>query len=192
MARRTRAPQIENRTNRLKLAVRRKPYFVTVAPRIGLGYRRNQITGAWVVRAADGHGGNWTKVFAIADDHEEANGTTVLNFWQAQDRAREIARGGEGTGDRPATVAETLDHYEGNLRARGGDLGNVRRVRFNLPDTLAAKTVALLGSRELRQWRDGLVKRGMLPSSADRTARALKAALTLAADDDPRITNRAA
>jgi hypothetical protein len=74
MARHKRASKIENRTARLKLAVRRKPYFVPIAPRIGLGYRRNQTAGAWVVRAADGHGGNWTKVFAIADDHEETNG----------------------------------------------------------------------------------------------------------------------
>jgi hypothetical protein len=74
MARHTRAPKIENRTARLKLPVQRKPYFVSVAPKIGLGYRRNQGAGMWVVRAADGHGGNWTKAFAGADDHEEANG----------------------------------------------------------------------------------------------------------------------
>ena len=192
MARHKRASKIENRTARLKLAVRRKPYFVPIAPRIGLGYRRNQTAGAWVARAADGHGGNWTKAFAIADDHEEANGESVLNFWQAQDRAREIARRGEGPGDRPATVAEALDHYEADLRARGAHVANASRVRFHLPDSLAAKTVALLGSRELRQWRDGLVKRGMQPASADRSARALKAALNLAANDDPRISNSSA
>ena len=192
MARHTRASKIENRTARLKLAVQRKPYFVPIAPRIGLGYRRNQTAGAWVVRAADGHGGNWTKAFAIADDHEEANGESVLNFWQAQDRARKIARRGEGSGDRPATVAEALDHYEADLRARGAHVENASRVRFHLPDSLGAKTVALLGARELRQWRDGLVKRGMQPASADRSARALKAALNLAANDDPRISNSSA
>ena len=191
MARHTRAAKIENRTARLKLAVQRKPYFVPIAPRIGLGYRRNQTAGAWVVRAADGHGGNWTKAFAIADDHEEANGETVLDFWQAQDRARALARGGESS-NRPITVVEALDHYEADLRARGADIANASRVRLHLPDTLAAKTVALLGARELRQWRDGLVKRGMRPASADRSARALKAALNLAATDDPRITNTAA
>jgi integrase len=143
------------------------------------------------VRAADGHSGNWTKAFAIADDHEEANSESVLTYWQAQDRARAIARRGESTG-RPVTVAEALDAYEGDLQARGGDIGNVTRVRFNLPDTLGAKTVSLLTAGELRRWRDGLVKHGMAPASADRTARALKAALALAATDDPRIGNAAA
>jgi integrase len=191
MARHTRAPKLENRSSRLKLPVRRKPYFIAVAPRIGLGYRRNQGTGVWVVRAADGHGSNWIKAFAGADDHEESNSETVLNFWQAQDRARAIARRGESTG-RPVTVAEALDAYEGDLRARGADTVNASRVRANLPDTLGAKVVALLTAKELRHWRDGLVKHGMQPASADRTARALKAALNLAATDDPRIGNAAA
>jgi integrase len=192
MARHKRAPTLEHRTNRLKLPVRKKPYYVAVSPGISLGYRRNQVAGVWIVRAADGAGGSWIKRFAVADDHEEANGTTVLNFWQAQDQARHIARRDAGNGDRPVTVGEALDHYEAALRARGGDKNNVARVRHNLPSSLAAKTVALLGARELRSWRDGLVRKGLAPASADRTARALKAALTLAATDDQRITNNVA
>ena len=191
MARKTRAPKIETRTVRLKLPVRRKPYYVTVAPGISLGYRRNQGAGVWVVRASDGHGANWTKRFAVADDHEEANGKSVLTYWAAQDRARAIARRSEST-TRPATVAEALNAYEANLRARGALTGNASRVRGHVPSTLAAKTVSLLGARELRAWRDGLVSRGMAPSAADRTARALKAALNLAVTDDPRITNASA
>jgi integrase len=191
MARKTRAPKIENRTSRLKLPVRKKPYYTVVAPGIALGYRRNQGAGVWVVRASDGHGGNWTKRFAVADDHEEANGESVLTFWQAQDQARKIARRTEST-SRPATVGEALDAYEANLRARGALAGNASRVRGHVPSTLAAKTVSLLTARELRAFRDGLVRHGMQPAAADRTGRALKAALNLAAADDARITNTSA
>jgi integrase len=191
VAHKTRAPRIENRTTRLKLPVRRKPYYASIAPGISLGYRRNQGAGVWVVRASDGHGANWIKKFGVADDHEEANDGTVLNFWQAQDRARAIARRTEST-NRPASVAEAIDAYEANLRARGAGIGNATRVRHCIPSTMAAKTVALLTARELRAWRDGLVSRGMQPSAADRTARALKAALNLAVTDDPRITNASA
>jgi len=75
-----------------------------------------------VVRAADGQGGNWTKAIGTADDFDEADGKTVLDFWQAQDRARVISRvGRDGDGDegRRATIAEALDRYEADLETRG-------------------------------------------------------------------------
>jgi hypothetical protein len=167
------------------LASRRKPYFVTVGPGCSLGYRKNSGAGSWSVRASDGNGGNWLKGFATADDHEDANGESVLDFWQAQDRARKIGRGGgEGTGERPSSVSEAVAAYADDLKGRGGDARNVGRVRHSLPASLAAKPVSLLTSKELRSWRDGMVKAGMKPASADRTARALMAALNLAAGDE--------
>jgi len=43
------------------------------------------------VRVADGKGGNWLKNLpSIPDDHEDANGESVLTFWQAQDAARKF------------------------------------------------------------------------------------------------------
>jgi integrase len=192
MARHKRSSALETRAARLRLTVRRKPYFLLIAPRVGLGYRRNQGPGTWVARGADGHGGYWTKAIGLADDNEDADGNTVLNFWQAQDKAKTVVRGGAATGERPLTVAEALARYETDLLARGSSVGNVRRVKYSLPASLAAKSVALLGARELRLWRDAMVTRGLKPSTADRTARMLKAALSLAARDDPRITNATA
>jgi integrase len=193
MARRPRSTQLESRTSRLKLQPRRKPYYGAVARGIHLGYRRLKGAGSWTVKAVDGHGGHWTKVFAVADDHEAANGGTILDYWQAQDRARVIAREGDGTagGDRPLTVSEALANYASELQSRGGDDGNVSRVRHHLPSALAAKMVTLLTPRDLRHWRDSLLKKGLAPSSADRTARILRAALTLAAREDQRISNTA-
>jgi integrase len=191
MARHVRSNKLETRGNRLKLPIRRKPHlFTTVAPGIAIGYARRKGAGRWVVRAADGQGGNWWRTFALADDHEESDGEHVLTFWQAQERARVVARGGVSSGA-PATVVEALDHYESDLRLRGGDVGNVRRVRLHLPAALAQRTISLLGARELRHWRNGLLNKGLKPASADRSARVLKAALNLAAKDDPRISNTA-
>ena len=56
---------------------------------------------------------------------------------------------------------------------------------------MAAKPVSLLTAKELRTWRNGLVKRGLKPSSANRITKNLKAALNLAAKDDPRISTKA-
>jgi integrase len=184
MPRRTRSVPLENRTNRLRLSPRKKPYSLLLAPNIHLCYRRNKGPGTWSV---DYPGG--LKRFALADDHEDANGETVLNFWQAQNKARELARVGEGSTERLADVAGAIDNYETDLAARGGRKYNATQLRLHVPEMLMNKTVALLTEKELRDWRNGLIKNGLKPSSADRIAKALKAALNLAASNDKRITN---
>jgi integrase len=184
MARHIPSSKLKDRTNRLRLPIRKKPTFIVLAPGIALGYRRNQGPGTWVVRSSDGHGAQWTKGFGIADDYEDADGTHVLSFYQAQD----AARGKDAAvGDRPVTVAEALDDYERDLAARGGDAGNVRRARHHLTSILQSKPVSLLVTKELRRWRDALIGK---PASVNRTLSAVKAALNLAAEHDPRIANR--
>jgi integrase len=157
MARRPRSSKLETRTNRLKLPVQQKPHcFTAIAPGIALAYRRGKDRNAWVVRVADGKGGNWLKNLpGIPDDFEDANGESVLTFWQAQDAARKLARGTVESG-RPITVNEALDAYAAHLTARGGLAGNVSRVRHHLPPGLASKPVALLTPRELEYWRNSL------------------------------------
>ena len=189
MARRPRAARLETRTARLKLKVRKKPYdFTSISAGIQLGYRRCKGAGRWVVKVADGHGSYWTKRVAYADDHEDTDDEHILTWWQAQDKARALARG-KDAGGRPATVAEALADYEADLIARSASPANARRVRTLLPSTMLAKPVALLAARELKHVRDGLVAKGAKPSSVNRDLKGLKAALNLAAAHDPRITN---
>jgi site-specific recombinase XerD len=187
MARRIRSHNLETRTARLKLDPRKKPYTAQIAPGIQLAYRRNKGAGVWSVKAPFG-----LKKFAIADDLEDANGETVLTYWQALEKARTLARAGEGSSDRLITVSEAVDNYEADLAARGAQKDNTTAIRRNLPETLAAKPVALLTEKELRTWRNNIVKRGLKPASADRVARVFKAAMYLAASDDPRIINATA
>ena len=134
MARRPRAARLETRTARLKLATRKKPYdFTTIAPGIALGYRRCESAGRWVVRVTDGHGGHWTKVVGVADDHEDKDGENVLDFYQAQDKARALARGSDSVDSgRPETLSEAIDSYEKDLLARGGQKVNATVLRFHL------------------------------------------------------------
>jgi integrase len=186
MARRVRSANLENRTNRLQRPIAKKPVFVRIAPRVSLGYRRNQTAGTWVVRVADGKGGNWTKAIGNADDFADANDRDVLDYWQAQEHARKTARagrGGEEGNDGPLTVESALKRYEADLVTRRGDIGNVARVRAHIPERLAKRPVALLTSRDLRDWRDGLLKQ-VAAASANRVATVLRAALNLAAEGD--------
>jgi integrase len=143
-----------------------------------------------VLRNADGKGGKGPeKTFALADDYQDANSDAVLDFWQAQDRARASSRARNSE----ATVGSALDPYEADLKLRGGDPGNVARVRAHLTEGLANKPLAGSTIRDFRQWRDGLAAYGLAPSTVNRTTTSLKAALnTVAAQDDRIAANRRA
>jgi hypothetical protein len=193
MARSIRSTTLETRTNRLRLPPRVRPYAVRVAPGVRLAYRRRVTAGSWSVLAADGNGGAWIKIFADADDFENADGENILDFWQAQERARALARGGDDkpTSNAPKTAEEALDEYEDDLKARGGEAANVSRVRSHLTPALLGKPVALLEVDELKRFRNRL-KKARAPSTVNRIANGLRAALNLAADGDKRIVSRQA
>ena len=192
MAPRLRSLTLETRTSRLRLKVRQKPYFVPVAPGIALGYRRNLGAGSWLVRCADGKGSSWTKGFATADDFEDADGNTVLDFWQAQPRARGLVRGKHTDARKPITVAEALAEHAEDLRIRGGLVAHVRRLQKVLPPTLLERPVALLTSRELERWRNARRTSGRSPGTVTRECKAFAAALNYAAERDDAIGNRSA
>jgi len=185
-----RAAKLETATARRRLAVRKKPYWITVSPNIRLGYRRNEGAGTWNVNSTAG-GADWIKRLSLADDLEPADGAHVLTFWQAIDAARKTARStSEDAGDRPLTVAEALDLYEADLRARGSDPRNASQVRGHVPAALATRLVGALTATELKRWRNGLLAKGMAPSSVNRTRTRLRAALNLVVAHDPeRIPN---
>lgn len=193
MARKVRHTALESRSARLKLQVRRKPYpGPSLARGVSLLYRRNRTNGAWVVKASDGHGAYWTKRIADADDFADSDGKDVITFFQAQDAAKRLARGDHGTGDNaPVTVDGALTAYEADLKARSANPYNAQWPRVHLTSVLLAKPAALLTSNELQKWRDGLLTK-MAPSTVNRLAGCLCAALELTAQHDQRIQNKQA
>src|SRR4051812_21712942 len=193
MARSIRYSSLETRTARLKLGVRRKPYSgPSLARGVALQYRRNKGNGAWVIKASNGHGKYWTQAIAEADDHDESNGKTILTFFEAQDRAKELARGDDGSnGDAPITVDSALEAYRRDLEARNANPYNADWPRLHLSSVLLAKPVALLTPVELKKWRDRFLDT-MAASTINRLGRCLCAALELAAQHDERIQNRRA
>ncbi len=185
---------VESRTARLKLPITSNPHWVSLAPGLGLGYRRNSTAGTWVVRIIKpGQRRYAVRNIGIADDYADANDIDVLTYWQAQAKARKLDVDGN-TPQQPAqiaTVSDALDRYRADLSTRGGDQGNASRLRGHLSKALLLQPVALLGTAELRRWRDGLAKR-LQAATVNRLATILKAALNLAAEQDERIANRRA
>jgi integrase len=217
MARKVRSSGFETRTARLKRPVAKKPEFVKIALGVSLGYRRNATAGTWVVRVADGKGANWTKGLGSADDYDAADGVSVLDYWQASDRAKQVARAGQGKAVEAAmappvvetvtTLRAALDRYQADLKTRGGDVGNAVRVRRHLTDAMLDRAVADLSLNAFRDWRDSLTAKRrrkpddvgdepqgdpLAPSGVNRLCTALKATLNLAADLDARIISRQA
>src|SRR6516165_4239858 len=159
MARKIRDSALESRSARLRLQIRRRPYTgPSLARGISLMYRRNKTNGSWVLKASDGHGAYWTKGFALADDFEDSDGKNVLTFYQAQDAAKRLARGEDGSADTaPITIDGAVKDYKRDLETRNANPYNADSPRVHLPSVLMLKPVSLLTAQELKRWRDGLL-----------------------------------
>src|SRR5262249_8458194 len=182
---------LQTPTARGRLVPRGKPYATRLIPGVWLGYRAAQSrTRAWVVIAADGKGGRRQKVIAHADGKQGSDGTAVLTYEQAANKARALARGdANAAADRPATISEALASYETDLSGRGRNPYNARAT--HLPQHLAAQPLSQVTSKQLRGWRDALIKDGMLAASVNRALKPAHAAFNLAAKLDPRVAANA-
>jgi hypothetical protein len=80
-----------------------------LAPRLSEGLSG----GRWVVRRYLGNECYAVETIGTADDHSQANDNTVLDFFQAQRKARKIAEQAKtpASPHGPLTVDEALDHY---------------------------------------------------------------------------------
>jgi integrase len=160
MARSVRKAGLETRTARLKLPVARKPVFIRIGPGLSLGYRRNQIAGTWVLRIADGKGGATTRAIGAADDFSEPDGATVLDYWQAQEKAKSVARGSDGSDiARPLTVRRAAEVYLAVLEAKNPRTARDTRGRLNLHflPKFGDELVGSLTKSKLEVWLNSLV-----------------------------------
>jgi hypothetical protein len=63
---------LETRTGRARLRMRRAPYFVKIAKGLRLGYYRGATAGTWIGRRYLGNGSYETDPLGLADDTTEA------------------------------------------------------------------------------------------------------------------------
>ena len=99
------------------------------------------------------------------------DGKNVLTFFEAQDTAKKLTRGDDGSADSaPITVDGALIAYKTDLTARNANPYNAEWPRVHLTIALLSKPVALLAATELKKWRDGLLGT-MAPSTINRLYR---------------------
>jgi hypothetical protein len=77
--------RLQTATARLKLKAGGQRHWLSVAEGIALGYRRGPQGGSWYCRIYQGKGKYSQEQLGSADDNVEANGETILTFYQAQE-----------------------------------------------------------------------------------------------------------
>lgn len=165
MARRLRDSTLDSREARRKLAPRGEPYYRSVEKGVHLGYRRRaDAAGTWLIRHFNGSAYRADRL-ASADDLSDADGITVLSYWQAVDAVRKrMAEQGRVVTEsvRRLSVADVMDAYVALLESEGRSEHTLRDVCYRdsalIRPALGKLIVNELTADRLRHWRDGLVK----------------------------------
>jgi hypothetical protein len=128
VARTVRDSNLETRTARGRLKARGKPLYRAIEPGLHLGYRKPLSgSGKWIVRHYNGGETYTVETIATADDFSDADGVAVLNFKQAQDKARaRMVKQTHAEADHltgPITVATATAEYLEWLHSRASRSG---------------------------------------------------------------------
>lgn len=145
MARSVEDNKIKTREARRRLSPRRHPYFREIAEGLHIGYRRLKDTsGSWIVREYVGERKYRERSIGIADDYLDSDGKRVLNFNEAQEKARK--RHSEQSAllaEKPVTVKEVMDDYLGFLRSK-------RKGAANAESAVEAFIIPQFGTRPVQ------------------------------------------
>jgi len=168
MARTVREASLATRSARLRLAVAPKPYWRVIEQGLHLGYRRRATGGSWIARRRNAEGIYRETKLALADDLQNANGGSILDFSRAQQVARKwciqeqrLAAGIGPALDGPYTVAGVMADYLQDYRRRGGKSveGIESVVNRNILPALGKLPVTKLTPQRPRDWHRSLVER---------------------------------
>ncbi len=165
VARTVRNAKLDSRKARLSLDVRCKPYWTTTGKKgVLLGYRRlTKRSGTWSIKRYLGRdeeaGGGYTteSLAAEADDYAPADGTAVLDYYQAI--AAAIQRAGleltEEQRTRHYTVADAVTDYVSYLKKhrKSGRAAQLRLNAYVVP-FLGEKLLADLKETDFERWLD--------------------------------------
>jgi len=166
MARKVKDKAIDSREARRKLPPRDMCHWRSLERGLHLGYRRiKDAAGTWWARHYLGARRYETERLGIADDLSDPDGVAILDYWQAQEKARSrmVQRAHAAAGKTgPYTVADAMEAYSKFLAGDGRGTHTLRDARYRdqafIRPKLGNLEVAVLTAERLRQWRDGLVQ----------------------------------
>ena len=160
MARKIRDATLDSREARRKLKIRGKPYYRALDRGLHLGYRRlgGGVAGTWVARHYVGAQSYVVAKIGMADDVSDADGVAVLDFYQAQAKAR-VHVAADRVGSGPLTVAKAMEAYCDWLDVNRKTGPDARlRARALINPVLGDIAVTALTADQLRKWHADLAK----------------------------------
>ena len=166
MARTIRDTNLETRTARSRLKPAGKPYYRSLEHGLHLGYRKPvSCPGKWIARHYTGNQTYEVEAIASADDFSDADGVAILDYRQAQERARArmVARAHADAGHTgPLTVRSVMEDYLGFLETNRKSVTTARYSveAFILP-TMGDVEVEALRTEKLRHWLQSIAQAGL-------------------------------
>lgn len=175
MARVVKDSRLESREARSRLKNRKEPYWRLISDGLHLGYYRGSRGGIWHVRARVTEGATrYVKTgLGEADDFSDANNDTILNFSQAQDKARKFAdklnRGHDLEENKLVTVEVAINEYLTDFKANGKKslYSTQTQINAHILPSLGNKLVSTLSFKQLNTWKN-------LLATTDKRARSSK------------------
>jgi integrase len=166
MARTIRDAKLDSRSARSRLLQRREPYWRSISSGLAVGIRKGANGGTWIARHYSAEHGRRYCALGTADDIADADGLHVLDFDQAQERARawfkSLAGQDHGGPIGRLTVAVAMDQYLEYLEKDGRSQEAIKDARYRdlafIREPLGKLQVDALTADQLRQWRDKLAK----------------------------------
>jgi len=156
MTKAIRDADLATRMARYGLRARPKPYYLVVKPGLHLGYKK-PLSGAgkWVIRHSLGGHAYAVQRIATADDHSDADGDRILNFEQAQQKARVSTARNPVAGEelKSPTVADVIARYLEFLENSRKSVRDARhRANAFIVPKLGTISVDTLTTDTLRDW----------------------------------------
>ena len=153
--------------SRATLAMRAKPYFRSIDPKLCIGYRKSKDGGYWLMRAYDGGGHYHQEAIGVADDHQRADGSAVLDYGQAckmaHDRYTRRYRRRKALPEDPSGLYKVKDAVRDYIQYLCEEKKSANCVEHALNAHITVNGLADLEcddltTRILKRWRNDLAK----------------------------------
>ncbi len=157
MARTKRAPSMQSRDGRLRLPQGDNINWQTIHEGLAIGYRTGSRGGTWWARRRLGSRYLKTRV-GVADDIQDADGITVLDYKQAHRKVLEFADAETTADEKPIiasryTVGQAMEAYLKSHRLHGKSYKHTAKVvDAHILPHFESRPVEALTPREIQRW----------------------------------------